>query len=63
MYIYVMETQIKSEWRERLHAEFLANGLGAMLDVATKRIDELESALKEAEEVARQAVNLYEQSK
>ena len=34
-----------------------------MLDTAARRIDELETALKEAEEVARQARNLYEQSK
>lgn len=60
-----METQnvIQTDWRERLRLEFLYKGMGPMLDTTSKRIDELESALKEAEEVARQAVNLYEQSK
>jgi len=57
------QTVIQTDWRERLRLEFLSKGVGPMLDTASKRIDELESALKEAEEVARQAVNLYEQSK
>lgn len=58
-----IQNEIKQDWRERLRLEFVAKGMGQMLDTAARRIDELETALKEAEEVARQAVNLYEQSK
>lgn len=59
-----MKTETRqSFWRERLRSEFTANGLGVALDVASKRIAELEDALEHAEEVARQAVNIYEETK
>lgn len=58
-----IQTEIKIDWREKLRIEWVRNGAGAMLDMASKRINELESDLKESKEVARQAVNLYEQSK
>lgn len=65
MYSVFMETQnvIDIDWREKLRLEFVGNGMGSMLDVAAKRINELETALKEAEEIARQAIAIYEQGK
>ena len=41
-------TVLDIDWREKLRLEFVGNGMGPMLDIASKRINELEAALKEA---------------
>lgn len=60
-----METQtfIQTDWREKLRLEFIANGMGSMLDLASKRIQDLENALENERDTVRQVIAYMEASK